>query len=96
MSCSTCKRTPSFSTRLVNVTNAVKKLAHAMVNGERVFSHAEMRNKRLTICKACHNYENGWCVNYTDGHGVTEEGCGCNINAKASIQSTSCEPRGNW
>ena len=83
MACSSCRQ-PSFAQKLVNVSGAIKRTVTAMVNGERVFSLAEMKHKRITICKACKLYDKGWC-----------SACGCFCSAKASLQQEAC-PEGKW
>lgn len=81
MACSICKQNLK---RVVNAGKAASKVVRAMVNGERVWSEAHMKYKRLQICKSCRYYKNGWC-----------DSCGCNLAAKTTLATESC-PEGKW
>lgn len=73
---------PSLLTRASNFGKAVVDFVQdgfALVD-------EKTKQERLTQCKTCHYYRDGWC---------SHESCGCYLEAKTKIASQEC-PIGRW
>jgi len=100
MPCPSCQQRhtlPPLIKRAANLAGAMSRVFRAVVAGQPVFSLSEMRMRRLMVCKACENYKDGWCMDYTDRNGKTIKGCGCALAIKTAIASEENQcPRAKW
>lgn len=64
---------------------------------EKKEANRKMFSERITICKSCPIYSDGWCkrTNTEVINGITFHGCGCLTYCKAALKKNSC-PANKW
>lgn len=87
MACTFCRKgMPPLTEQAKSLLSAASGSIKAWVNGQPVFSYADLRMKRLMICKVCPEFDSGI--------GRCRK-CGCYIRAKTALAQEKC-PLGKW